>query len=223
MGFLSSDEVTTCSVTDLVGQYCGQTGPKVINQFELGLGKVLFIDEAYRLDPGSGSSVFTKEAIGEIVDAMTKPRYVGNMVVILAGYTSDMDKLLDSNQGLRSRFATHISFPHMEPHHCLAHLTQQLGKLKIKVGCSRDVPETRQMILETFRRLTVSKGWANGRDIETVARSIIGHVFMNAGQVGGDPGEEEELCVASHDILSFLQAMLKERQGSEETRERPAW
>ncbi|KAK7743081.1 hypothetical protein SLS62_010714 [Diatrype stigma] len=212
MGFLSSDEVITCSVTDLIGQYCGQTGPKVINQFELGLGKVLFIDEAYRLNPGSDSSIFTKEAIGEIVDAMTKPRYVGNMVVILAGYTSDMEKLLDSNQGLRSRFATHINFPHMEPHHCFSHLTQQLGKLNIKVGNSREVPGTRQMILETFKKLTMSKGWANGRDIETLARSIIGHAFMNAGQVGGDPGEDKELCVSSQDILPFLQTMLKERQ-----------
>lgn len=102
IGFLSSDEVVTCSVTNLTGELSGHTGPKVINQFELGLGKVLFIDEAYRLIGDS----FHKEAIGELVDVMTKPRYAHNMVVILAGYSDEMEELLMLNPGLRSRFPT---------------------------------------------------------------------------------------------------------------------
>lgn len=214
MGFLSSDDVTTCSVTDLVGEYCGQTGPKVIKQFELGLGKVLFIDEAYRLNPKTGgASNFINEAIGEIVDAMTKPRYVGNMVVILAGYTSDMEELLDSNQGLRSRFPAHITFPHMTPSHCFTHLTQELSKLKIEVVDDFGPPEeNRKQILKIFRRLSISKGWANGRDIETLARNIIGHVFMKVGQTGARTGKEKRLFISSQELLGFLQAMLKERR-----------
>ncbi|KAK2478877.1 hypothetical protein H9L39_08251 [Fusarium oxysporum f. sp. albedinis] len=102
IGFLSSDEVVTCSVTNLTGELSGHTGPKVINQFELGLGKVLFIDEAYRLIGDS----FHKEAIGELVDVMTKPRYAHNIVVILAGYSDEMEELLMLNPGLRSRFPT---------------------------------------------------------------------------------------------------------------------
>ncbi|RKK82176.1 hypothetical protein BFJ71_g15360 [Fusarium oxysporum] len=97
IGFLSSDEVVTCSVTNLTEELSGHTGPKVINQFELGLGKVLFIDEAYRLIGDS----FHKEAIGELVDVMTKPRYAHNMVVILAGYSDEMEELLMLNPGLR--------------------------------------------------------------------------------------------------------------------------
>ncbi|KAJ0144633.1 hypothetical protein HZ326_12620 [Fusarium oxysporum f. sp. albedinis] len=104
IGFLSSDEVVTCSVTNLTGELSGHTGPKVINQFELGLGKVLFIDEAYRLIGDS----FHKEAIGELVDVMTKPRYAHNIVVILAGYSDEMEELLMLNPGLRSRFPTAI-------------------------------------------------------------------------------------------------------------------
>ena len=52
MGFLATAEVVNCSVTDLVGQYIGQTGPKTKALLEKGLGKVLFIDEAYRLAEG---------------------------------------------------------------------------------------------------------------------------------------------------------------------------
>lgn len=48
MGMLGSTEVVDCTATDLVGQYVGHTGPKAQKQLEKGLGKVLFIDEAYR-------------------------------------------------------------------------------------------------------------------------------------------------------------------------------
>lgn len=52
-----------CSATDLIGQYVGQTGPKTIKQLERGLGKVLFVDEAYRLSGG----LFAQEAVNELV------------------------------------------------------------------------------------------------------------------------------------------------------------
>lgn len=81
MGFLGTAEVVECSATDLIGQYIGQTGPKVQQQFDKALGKVLFIDEAYRLGQGH----FSKEAMGEIVDATTKDKYAKKMIIILAG------------------------------------------------------------------------------------------------------------------------------------------
>lgn len=64
LGFLSEVQVVECSASDLIGQYVGQTGPKTVKQLELGLGKVLFIDEAYRLGQGH----FSQEAIDELVD-----------------------------------------------------------------------------------------------------------------------------------------------------------
>ncbi|KAH8649281.1 P-loop containing nucleoside triphosphate hydrolase protein [Xylariales sp. PMI_506] len=173
MGLLSSPEVMTCSVTDLVGEYQGQTGPKVIGQFERGLGKVLFIDEAYRLAPTGGASSYFTEAVGELVDAMTKPRYIGNMVVILAGYTSDMENLLSANQGLRSRFPTHVTFPHMEPQHCLDHLEKTLAKLKITIDLELegDSAQKQARILRLFKALSATSGWANGRDVESLAKT----------------------------------------------------
>src|SRR6266480_1793477 len=62
MGFLSKAEVVECSATDLIGQYVGQTGPKVQQLLDNALGKVLFIDEAYRLAGGH----FAQEAMDEL-------------------------------------------------------------------------------------------------------------------------------------------------------------
>lgn len=78
IGFLASDEVIECSASDLIGQHNGHTAPLVQALLEKALGKVLFIDEAYRLSPGarevrSGSS-FEEEAVGELVDSLTKQK-----------------------------------------------------------------------------------------------------------------------------------------------------
>lgn len=217
MGFLSSDDVHTCSVTDIIGQFVGQTGPKVINQFELGLGRVLFIDEAYRLAGGSScDNKYAADAIGEIVDAMTKPRYMGNMVVILAGYGDEMEKLLQTNPGLRSRFPTHIEFKNMKGEHCLQHLSQTLAKMGIKVQQSlMDGPHnaSRENILATFMQLGLTKGWANGRDVETLAKRLIGHVFVRAGEARGE-SDAGELTVSYEDLQRFCNEMLVERGGS---------
>ena len=69
MGFLSTAAVHECSATDLVAGYVGQTGLKTIQLLEKALGKVLFVDEAYRL----GEGAFATEAINELVDSLTKP------------------------------------------------------------------------------------------------------------------------------------------------------
>jgi hypothetical protein len=105
MGILSSPEVIECSASDLVGQYVGQTGPKTQKQLEKALGKVLFVDEAYRLGEGN----FATEAVNELVDLVTKPKFLGKIVIILAGYDNDMNKLMAVNPGLSSRFPEEVS------------------------------------------------------------------------------------------------------------------
>ncbi|KAF8866145.1 P-loop containing nucleoside triphosphate hydrolase protein [Acephala macrosclerotiorum] len=100
--------------TDMIGEYLGQTGPKIINLFERALGKVLFIDEAYRL----GKSEYTKDAAAELVDCITKKRYANKLIIILAGYEVDMNNLLQANRGLASRFPTELIFRHMPPEDC---------------------------------------------------------------------------------------------------------
>ena len=93
----------------------GQTGPKVQKLLEQALGKVLFIDEAYRLAKGG----FATEAVDELVDSITKPKFAQKLIIILAGYDNDIDHLLSKNPGLSSRFPETVIFPHLSPAMCL--------------------------------------------------------------------------------------------------------
>ncbi|WKT45181.1 CbxX/CfxQ [Fusarium oxysporum f. sp. vasinfectum] len=203
IGFLSSDEVVTCSVTNLTGEFLGHTGPKVINQFKLGLGKVLFIDEAYRLIGDS----FHKEAIGELVDVMTKPRYAHNMVDILAGYSNEMEELLMVNPGLRSRFPTVLEFPQMAPEECLKLLDKLLSKLNISLSIST-TGEHKAAVLDVLKQLIDSKGWASGRDVKTLSQAIIELVFTKAGEAEEISGSEG-LCVSYKELMDYLEAIIE--------------
>ncbi|KAG5788317.1 hypothetical protein H9Q69_012622 [Fusarium xylarioides] len=155
---------------------------------------------------------FQKEAIGKLVDAMTKPRYAHNMVVILAGYNDEMEDLLSSNPGLRSRFPTVLDFPQMSPENCLTLLSKTLCKLDI------NIPEPiidrhgayHAAVLNTLEQLTKSKGWASGRDVETLSNAIIELLFMRAGE-SEEPCDSEELVLSFEDLENCLKAMLKDR------------
>src|SRR3954465_15657636 len=129
MGFLSTAEVVECSATDLVGQYVGQTGPKTQKLLEKALGKVLFIDEAYRLTEG----VFAKEAMDEIVDCITKPKFAQKLIIILAGYDADINRLMSINPGLTSRFPEALQFNGLNPDDCTRLLTKLLRGQKHKL------------------------------------------------------------------------------------------
>lgn len=92
---------------DLVGQYQGHTAAKVKDVIRSAMGGVLFIDEAYSLVNGEGDT-FGKEAVNTLVAEMENHR--DSLVVILAGYTSDIDGFLAENQGLRSRVTRDLFF-----------------------------------------------------------------------------------------------------------------
>ncbi|KAL2856400.1 P-loop containing nucleoside triphosphate hydrolase protein [Aspergillus pseudodeflectus] len=214
MGFLSTTEVIECSATQMIGEYLGHTGPKVTALLERALGKVLFIDEAYRLCVGashSGSNVGTsytrEEAIGELVDSMTKPRYARKMVIVMAGYPEDMDRLLRVNPGLRSRFPTEIHFPSMPPQTCLEYLEKLLSKYQIRMPPeSKESPKWKPAVSRMFAELAHSHSWANARDVEHLARTITSRVFQR--DVLPETGD---LCLALDDLVSPLREMLMVR------------
>ena len=122
MGLLSTKEYLECSASDLIAQFVGQTGRKIVSALKKGLGKVLFIDEAYRF----GEGAFAKEAIDELVYNLTQPQFFGKLVVILAGYGENMNRLLSVNPGLSSRFPEEIVFNNMSSEESLTLLQQQL-------------------------------------------------------------------------------------------------
>ncbi|MGA9225448.1 MAG: AAA family ATPase [Mesobacillus sp.] len=107
-GMLKRGHLIVSSRADFVAGYVGQTAIKTKKKIREALGGVLFIDEAYSL-LGQTSGDFGKEVIDTLVDEMT--RHNENLVVILAGYPAEMELLLESNPGLRSRFKKFFHFP----------------------------------------------------------------------------------------------------------------
>jgi SpoVK/Ycf46/Vps4 family AAA+-type ATPase len=115
-GILKRGHLIVASRADFVAGYVGQTAVKTKKKIKEALGGVLFIDEAYSLF-SSTTGDFGKEVIDTIVDEMTK--HNENLVVVLAGYPHEMDLLLESNPGLRSRFKKFFLFPDYTPEELL--------------------------------------------------------------------------------------------------------
>ena len=108
IGALKGGQLIEVSRGDLVGRYTGHTAPLTNSIIESALGGVLFIDEAYSLYRGEQDS-FGLEAIDTLVKGMEDHR--DELVVILAGYTKEMETFLTANSGLASRFPNKIEFP----------------------------------------------------------------------------------------------------------------
>ena len=108
IGALKGGQLIEVSRGDLVGRYTGHTAPLTNSVIQSALGGVLFIDEAYSLYRGEQDS-FGLEAIDTLVKGMEDHR--DELVVILAGYTREMETFLTANSGLASRFPNKIEFP----------------------------------------------------------------------------------------------------------------
>ena len=126
IGALKGGQLIEVSRGDLVGRYTGHTAPLTNRVIESALGGVLFIDEAYSLYRGEQDS-FGLEAIDTLVKGMEDHR--DELVVILAGYTREMQVFLTANSGLASRFPNQIEFPDYTADELLA-ITHSLAKGK---------------------------------------------------------------------------------------------
>lgn len=108
IGVLTGGQLVEVSRADLVGRYSGHTAPLVNQVIKSALGGVLFIDEAYSLHRGEDDN-FGLEAIDTLVKGIEDNR--DNLIVILAGYSKEMEDFLETNSGLKSRFPNIIDFP----------------------------------------------------------------------------------------------------------------
>ncbi len=115
LGLLVRPSVVEAHRADLVGEHLGSTAIKTNKLVDSALGAVLFIDEAYSLynDGYSGGDAFGSEAVQTLLKRAEDDR--DRLVIVLAGYTPDMDRFLRSNPGLASRFSVRIGFPSYSP------------------------------------------------------------------------------------------------------------
>ncbi|WP_261311539.1 AAA family ATPase [Streptococcus suis] len=106
-GLIAENKIVEVGRADLIGEYVGQTAPKIKKVFDSASGGVLFIDEAYSLIPQSERD-FANEAIPTIIQEMENRR--NEVVVIFAGYKELMHNFIDTNPGLQSRISNIIHF-----------------------------------------------------------------------------------------------------------------
>ncbi|EKG10223.1 CbxX/CfqX [Macrophomina phaseolina MS6] len=204
MGLLATAKVHECSATDLVGKFVGHTGPKVQDLFAKALGQVLFIDEAYKL--GNGGA-FTQEALDEMVDCMTKPKFANRLVVILAGYDADINRLMSANPGLTSRFPASVDFRPLSAEAALQLFTETLKKRKAAIDAAAldpPSPAFRATLLRLFTALAALPGWASARDVLSLARNVVGQV-MRSGPPTREARPLSESCVVEE-----MERMLRE-------------
>jgi len=165
LGLLERGHLVETSRSDLVGEYVGHTAPKTQAVFRRAMGGVLFIDEAYALVPHGVGSDFGQEAISTLVKLMEDHR--DDVVVIAAGYPSEMDRFVASNAGLASRFARTLTFDDYGP----GELTQIVESEARRHQYSVD-PATREALLAYFDTLRHGAGFGNGRAARQVFQEM---------------------------------------------------
>ncbi|MFE3446457.1 type VII secretion AAA-ATPase EccA [Nocardia sp. NPDC059180] len=139
VGLLKTDKVVEAKRMDFVGQHLGSTAIKTDKLIDTAMDGVLFIDEAYTLiQTGlSGGDAFGREAVDTLLARMENDR--DRLVVIIAGYDGEIDRLLAANDGLASRFAKRLQFPSYTP--------PELGQIGKLIATSRDSELSQDAVL----------------------------------------------------------------------------
>ena len=149
MGLLSKGHVVEVDRADLVGEYIGQTAPKVKDALEKARGGVLFIDEAYALARANDDNKdFGKEVVEMLIKEMSNGK--GDISIIVAGYPKEMHHFINSNPGLKSRFKHIFEFPDYLPQELIqiALYTAQLKEVEFSEGAMEVL---KGLITEAYR------------------------------------------------------------------------
>jgi SpoVK/Ycf46/Vps4 family AAA+-type ATPase/nitrous oxidase accessory protein NosD len=170
LGILSKGHMIEAARADLVGQYIGSTAIKTTELINKAMGGVLFIDEAYTLSSGSGGSGpdFGQEAIDALMKMMEDHR--DEIVVIVAGYSQLMEKFLDSNPGLASRFTRTVEFPNYSVDELVTITTNLCRKHYYEL-----TDEAIEAVTTYFERTPKGETFGNGR----VARKLFEAMVNN--------------------------------------------
>ncbi|WP_069161888.1 type VII secretion AAA-ATPase EccA [Nocardia altamirensis] len=152
VGLLKTDKVVEAKRMDFVGQHLGSTAIKTDKLIDTAMDGVLFIDEAYTLIQTGlqGGDAFGREAVDTLLARMENDR--DRLVVIIAGYDGEIDRLLASNDGLASRFAKRLQFPSYT-----APELGQIGQLIAKARDSQLSDEAMQLLIKACEGLYQSE------------------------------------------------------------------
>jgi SpoVK/Ycf46/Vps4 family AAA+-type ATPase len=167
LGILERGHLVECDRQSLVGGYIGQTAIKTAEMIDKSMGGVLFLDEAYALTEG-GSGDYGREAIETLLKRMEDRR--GSFIVIAAGYTQNMDRFMESNPGLKSRFDRVFQFDDFKPEELYSIAINQLKESGIT-----PVPEAAAHLEAyiTYMYQHRDKYFGNGRAVRKVIEEAV--------------------------------------------------
>ena len=192
LGVLKKGHTVETDRAGLCGEYVGKTGPKTDTVISKALDGVLFIDEAYSLVPeGGAGNDYGQEAISTILKRMED--YRDRLVVIVAGYKDEMQRFIDSNPGLQSRFNRYIDFPDYSS----GELTD-IFKMYMKKNQYTLAPNAEEYLKEQFEYAVAHKdrNFGNARFARNVfEKSIQQQANRLAGQTNLDKERLSELTV----------------------------
>ncbi|MFE9674051.1 right-handed parallel beta-helix repeat-containing protein [Streptomyces sp. NPDC006259] len=189
---LEKGHLVEVSRVDLVGEHIGSTAIRTQEAFERARGGVLFIDEAYALSPEDAGRDFGKEAIDTLVKLMEDHRDA--VVVIVAGYTAEMERFLSVNPGVASRFSRTITFGDYGPGELLRIVEQQAEEHEYRLA-----PGTSEALVKYFTEIPKGAAFGNGR---TARQTFEAMVERHAGRVAhvADPSTDDLTLLYAEDL-----------------------
>lgn len=192
LGVLEKGHLVEVSRVDLVGEHIGSTAIRTQEAFDRARGGVLFIDEAYALSPEDSGRDFGREAIDTLVKLMEDHREA--VVVIVAGYTAEMERFLSVNPGVASRFSRTITFNDYLPDELLRIVEQQAEEHEYRLG-----PGAAEALLAYFTAIPKGAAFGNGR---TARQTFEAMVERHAGRVAqlAEPSTDDLTLLYSEDL-----------------------
>ncbi len=191
LGVVSKGHLVETDRNGLIGSYVGQTGPKTNALIDSALGGVLFIDEAYGLMDNGG---YGEEAIATLLKRMEDDRK--DLVVIVAGYTNEMKKFIETNPGLQSRFTRYINFPDYSPEELYKIFEARMKPYSLTLSADGS-EELNSVLKEVYAKKT--RNFGNGRYVRNLFETSVTNMANRLSKLS-NPSESDLNTITKDDI-----------------------